>query len=184
MKTNPTDSPRPTFWVSALLAAALLSAGFVHRNIKNRRSRSGRQKTQLEFQKAKHKKTTRAHRYRSLRSRRRNRGRGWAGSRWDRLTIRHLSFEKKSGVIIATLRPSQIRAVMKHYNQAIAQCLLRHRAAAVSLRLTILSTGRLHTVRTSLAGAADRCVRNAVGSARFPSFKGTRATGRYKVSIK
>lgn len=169
----------------ALLGALSgLSAGFVHRNIKDRRSRATRLKSKLEFEAAKSKAAARPIRFRSLRYRRRGRGKGLAGSRLDELGVSHVSFGVKDVHGGVVLRPAQIRAVMEKYNEQIGRCLLRYKADRVTIRLTIMGSGLLARVETDLAGQADRCVRAAVRSARFPSFTGAKTQGQYHLRLR
>jgi hypothetical protein len=174
------------FWPCGLAGAValLLCTGFVHRGIKHRRSRSQRLKRKLKFEEAQRKARTKYGKFQSARHRRRARGKGLAGSRWDALGVSRVSFGAKDVEGGANLRPAQIRVVMKRYNEKIGRCLLKFRAGRVTIRLTILGTGRLSNVETDLAGKADRCVRAAVQSARFPSFRGTKTTGQYHLRVK
>lgn len=184
---KPSSGIRTTLFALCGLAgsvALLLCTGFVHRGIKHRRSRSLRMKSKLKFEAAQHKARAKSIRFQSVRHRRRARGKGLAGSRWDALGVSRVSFGAKDVEGGARLRPAQIRAVLKRYNEKIGRCLLKFRADRVTIRLTILGSGRLSTVQTNLAGKADRCVKAAVQSARFPSFSGTKTTGQYHLRVK
>jgi hypothetical protein len=72
---------------------------------------------------------------------------------------------------------------MRTHNSAIGRCLMKHGASNVTIRLQIQGTGRVSVVTTDLAGVAARCVKNVVMKVGFPTHKGAKTTGTYKLRI-
>mgnify|MGYP006296795221 FL=1 len=119
---------------------------------------------------------------RRRRRRRRRRGRGgWKGGKWD--DKQAIDFGSGGGGGGERLSRGQIYSVMSRYNSRIGNCLVKHGKGRVNIRLQIAGSGKLNAVRTSVSGAADRCIKRAVRRARFPKFNGARTTGSYSLRV-
>lgn len=163
------------------MGAAVLSSGFVHRSLRHRRSRAHKQERRLEHEAIQERFSRRTHRWRSYRQRRRQRGGGWDRGRSVELLSRHYAFGASGRQTTSRLSSTMIHRVLRHHNSAIGRCLMKHGASNVTIRLQIRGTGKVTVVTTDLAGVAARCVKGVVMKVKFPTHKGTKTTGTYKL---
>jgi len=121
--------------------------------------------------------------WRNHRQRRRARGGGWALGRSIELRSQHYTFGAGGHQTNQRLPATLIHRVLRRHNQAIGNCLMKHGASNVTIRLQIRGTGRVSVVTTDLAGVAARCVKGVVLKVRFPTHKGTKTTTTYRLRM-
>ncbi len=173
-------------WIAAgvlLMASAVLSSGFVHRSLRHRRSRAKQQERALEHEAIQARFAQRARTWRNHRSRRRHRGGGWDRGRSIELLSKHYAFGASGRETTRRLSSTVIHRVLRNHNSAIGRCLMKHGASNVTIKLHIQGTGRVNVVTTDLAGVAARCVKGVVLKVRFPTHKGAKTTGTYKLKM-
>lgn len=168
--------------------AALASTGFVHEGVQARRQaaqRGWRASLRRALTEARDEAWRRAPaHWRRSAERRRRRGQGYGHTANRATLVQRYDFSSDGKSVTSTMLSADvIRATLRHHEDRLGACLLRHGAKGVDIQFEVGAAGSLQTVTLDLGGAAGRCVRQVLEGVRFPRRSGGRARGNYQLRM-
>jgi len=182
----------------AILAlAALLSTGFVHRTIQQRRTRGpggwaggrGPDAWRAAFQRVvdeafDERWQGRARHWRSLRRARRQRGHRYGRHVVGRVRTQRYVFggggssEGQGGLSV-----DMIQSILRQHDGPLGQCLMRHGATSVHIDFDVKGNGTMARISLDVTGAAAACLKRVLSGVRFPRHPGTVTKGSYDIRL-